>query len=45
MQEAVGGKRVGEEVFRFPEEMRAYTCDVPHYIYMVFREDWEKMQV
>jgi hypothetical protein len=21
--------------------MRAYTVDVPHYEYMVFREDWE----
>jgi len=45
MQTAVGGKRVGDGVFRFPEEMRDYTCDVPHYVYMVFREDWEKMQV
>lgn len=42
MQEAVGGKRVGDGVFRFPEEMHEYTCDVPHYVYIVFREDWEK---
>jgi RimJ/RimL family protein N-acetyltransferase len=42
MQEAVGGKRVGEGVFTFPEHMRDYTCDVPHYVYMVFRTDWEQ---
>lgn len=42
MQEAVGGRCVGEGVFRFPEEMRDFTCPVPHYIYMVYREDWEK---
>lgn len=42
MQEAVGGKRVGEGVFRFPDHMRDYTCDVPHYVYMVYRKDWER---
>lgn len=42
MQEAVGGRRVGEDVYRFPEAMRHFTCPVPHDIYMVFREDWEK---
>ena len=42
MQKAVGGKRVGESIYRFPEKMRAYTCDVPHYIYQVSREDWER---
>ena len=41
MQEAVGGKRVGEGVHRFPEDKRDWTCDVPHYVYMVFREDWD----
>ncbi len=45
MQEAVDGKCVGDGVFRFPEEMRDCTCDVHHYVYMVFREDWEKKQV
>lgn len=44
MQEAVGGKRVGEDLFQFPREMKDYTCDVPHYVYMVLREDWEKMR-
>jgi len=42
MQEAVGGRRVGEGVFTFPEEMRDHTVDVPHFIYMVCREEWEK---
>ena len=41
MQEAVGGKRVAEDIYRFPEHMRGYTCDVLHYIYMVYRSDWE----
>ncbi|MCP4198944.1 MAG: GNAT family N-acetyltransferase, partial [Proteobacteria bacterium] len=41
MQEAVGGKRTGEKVHRFPEHMRGYTCDVHSIIYMVFRSDWE----
>jgi len=42
MQEAVGGKRVGEDVYRFPEKMRHYTKDVHYYRYLVYREDWEK---
>jgi len=42
MQEAVGGKRVGEEVHRFPEHMKDYTCDLALYVYKVFRSDWEK---
>ena len=42
MQEKVGGKIVGEHTHRFPEEMRSYTVDVESYIYMVFREDWER---
>lgn len=37
MQEAVGGERVGEETYRFPESMRSYTCDIPLYIYLVRR--------
>ena len=44
MQEKVGGKRVGEHTYRFPEEMRAYTVDVESYIYKVFREDWERLK-
>jgi RimJ/RimL family protein N-acetyltransferase len=44
MQEAVGGRRVGERTFRFPEKMRSYTCDVPHFIYHVYREVWERQR-
>ncbi len=42
MQEAVGAEQVGEGVFEFPESMRDYTVDVPHYIYEVTRETWER---
>lgn len=42
MQEAVGGMRLGEDVFLFPESMRAYTTPVYHYIYRVHRADWER---
>jgi ribosomal-protein-alanine N-acetyltransferase len=44
MQEKVGGKKVGEHIHRFPEEMRSCTVDVESYIYMVFREDWERLK-
>ena len=44
MQEAVGGKKIGEDVYTFPERMRSFTKDVPHYIYMVYREDWEVLR-
>lgn len=42
MQEAVGGKRVGEAVFEPPPEKMAYLTSIHYYIYHVFREDWEK---
>jgi [ribosomal protein S5]-alanine N-acetyltransferase len=42
MQEAVGGIRVGEEVYEFPESMRDDTTPVHHYIYRVYRKDWEQ---
>lgn len=42
MQEAVGGVRVGEGVFEFPEEMQDWTCPVPHFVYHVRRADWER---
>jgi RimJ/RimL family protein N-acetyltransferase len=42
MQEAVGGVRVGEDVYHFPEAMRAYTTPVPHYTYRVYRADWKQ---
>jgi len=40
MQEAVGGKRVKEGCYQFPENMREYTTDVTYYEYLVFRSDW-----
>ncbi|MGB3715157.1 MAG: GNAT family protein, partial [Candidatus Promineifilaceae bacterium] len=42
MQEAIGGIRVGEEVYQFPESMSDYTCPVHHYVYQVYREEWEQ---
>jgi RimJ/RimL family protein N-acetyltransferase len=44
MQEAVGGVRVGEQVYEFPESMRDYTAPVHHYIYHVYREHWQREQ-
>lgn len=41
MQESVGGIRVGEDTHHFPESMKDYTTPVYHYIYRVFRADWE----
>jgi hypothetical protein len=43
MQEAVGGRRIREGCYKFPESMKAYTIDVPYYEYIVFREDWERL--
>jgi ribosomal-protein-alanine N-acetyltransferase len=45
MQESVGGVRVGEQVYEFPDSMRDYTTPVHHYIYHVYREDWEREQL
>lgn len=42
MQEAVGGRRIGESVYHFPEEKRDYTKPVHLYIYHVFREVWQE---
>lgn len=44
MQEAVGGVRVDEDVYHFPESMREFTTPVHHYVYRVYRVDWEKPQ-
>jgi RimJ/RimL family protein N-acetyltransferase len=44
MQEAAGGVRVGEAVYEFPESMREYTTPVHHYIYWIYRNDWELRQ-
>ena len=42
MQEAVGGVRVSEKLYEFPDHMRDYTQPVKAFIYHVRREDWEK---
>jgi RimJ/RimL family protein N-acetyltransferase len=42
MQESVGGKKVDEGTYHFPPHMRQYTTDVPYFVYMVFRDEWEK---
>ncbi len=42
MQEAVGGVRIGETTYHFPESMRDYTTPVHHYIYRVYRSYWEQ---
>jgi len=44
MQEAVGAVRVGEATFDFPESMSAHTAPVHHYIYHVFRTEWQRCQ-
>ena len=38
MQESVGGVRMGEGIYEFPESMKHYTISVPHYVYHVYRE-------
>jgi RimJ/RimL family protein N-acetyltransferase len=43
MQEAVGGVRVGEGTFEFPESMRAFTAPVHAYVYRVYRDIWERL--
>jgi len=43
MQEAVGGVRVGEGTFEFPESMRAFTTPVHTYVYRVYRDTWERL--
>jgi epoxyqueuosine reductase QueG/RimJ/RimL family protein N-acetyltransferase len=41
MQEAVGGVRVAEGVFEFPDAMRDHTAPVRHFVYRVERAAWE----
>jgi RimJ/RimL family protein N-acetyltransferase len=45
MQEAVGGIRIGEDVYNFPETMQEYTKSVHHYIYRVYRKDWNQKEL
>lgn len=40
MQEAVGGVRIDEAIFHFPEAMQRYTVPVHYYTYRVSRKDW-----
>ena len=40
MGNAVGGVRVGEDIFPVPPEKQAFMVPVRHYVYRVFREDW-----
>jgi RimJ/RimL family protein N-acetyltransferase len=40
MQKAVGGRKTGESIYRFPESMSDYTTDVHCMEFTVFREDW-----
>jgi RimJ/RimL family protein N-acetyltransferase len=42
MQEAVGGVRVDERTWEFPEGMKVETVPVHHYVYRVSRETWAK---
>ncbi len=41
MQLAVGARKTGEGVYRFPQKMADYTADVSYVEYTVFRDDWE----
>jgi len=40
LQESVGGRKTGEGVYRFPDDMKDFTNDVPYYEFTVSREDW-----
>jgi RimJ/RimL family protein N-acetyltransferase len=43
LQESVGGVRIGEAVHTFPESMDEYTLPVHHYIYRVYRSNWQQI--
>ncbi len=43
MMEKVGGVRVGEDVYEFPDTMQDFTTPVHCYIYQVTRAAWEKL--
>ncbi|MFH2035111.1 MAG: GNAT family protein [Candidatus Zixiibacteriota bacterium] len=44
MQESVGGVKVGEGLYRFPEKMRGYTIDIPYFEYRIYRGDWKRQK-
>jgi RimJ/RimL family protein N-acetyltransferase len=43
LYEATGARRVGEEVYHFPDAMRDYTMPVHSYIYRLDRTDWQQI--
>lgn len=43
LQESVGGMQIGEAVHTLPESMDEYTLPVHHYIYRVYRSNWEQI--
>jgi RimJ/RimL family protein N-acetyltransferase len=45
MQEAVGGQRVGEQVFEFPAEMQNFTTSVRAYVNHVYRHTFKQVTV
>lgn len=40
MQEACGGKQVGESTYHFPAQMQHYTEDVHSLLYHIYKADW-----
>jgi RimJ/RimL family protein N-acetyltransferase len=42
MQEYVGAKKTGRQVYHFPEKMKIPTEPVDHFIYFLDRQTWEK---
>jgi len=45
MQEAVGGVRVDEGVYEFPEAMRNFTTPVHYVTYRVYRQAWQQSRL
>jgi RimJ/RimL family protein N-acetyltransferase len=46
MQEAVGAVRIAEHIYEFSEDRRGPdTCPVHHYVYRVFRSNWEQRRL
>ncbi|MFC1745853.1 GNAT family N-acetyltransferase [Candidatus Riflebacteria bacterium] len=43
MQEAVGGKRTGEGVFKIPQSSKELRCEVPYFEYLVKKEDFFRL--
>lgn len=41
LYKSVGAVRVGEGIFQFPEAMQSFTAPVPHYLYRLYRAEWE----